>query len=60
MHGLLSSQSCYHSVLVPCWFISWTSEFLYPYILDFVRNLFQFSCHYIQYDLGAGLVEVEF
>ena len=33
MHGLLPSQSCYHSVLVPCWFALWSSgRFLHPYI----------------------------
>ena len=45
MHGLLASQSCYHSVLLPC--TLWTSSrFLHYYKqtslhpFDFVRNLF--------------------
>ena len=34
IYGLLASQSCYHSKLVPCWFTLWTSSrFLHPYIL---------------------------
>ena len=36
IYGLLASQSCYHSMLVPCWFTLWTSgslRFLHHYIL---------------------------
>ena len=46
MHGLLASQSCYHSVLPPSLCTLWTSSrffitkqtSLHPF--DFVRNLF--------------------
>ena len=41
MHGLLSSQSCYHCMLVPCWFTLWTSgRFLQPYILLISLEIF--------------------
>ena len=44
IYGLLASQSCYHSMLVPCWFTLWTSSrfhsSLHPF--DFARNLFIF------------------
>ena len=46
MHGILASQSCYHSVLPPCLCTLLTVEYffiakqtsLHPF--DFVRNLF--------------------
>ena len=45
IYGLLASQSCYHSRLVPCWFTLWTSSrFLYPYILLISLEIFLFSC----------------
>ena len=45
IYGLLASQSCYHSKLVPCWFTLWTSSrFLYPYILLISLEIFLFSC----------------
>ena len=34
IYCLLASQSCYYSMLVPCWFTLWTSGiFLHHYIL---------------------------
>ena len=46
IYGLLASQSCYHSMLAPCWFTLWTSSrFLYPYILLISLEIFLFSCH---------------
>ena len=49
MHGLLASQSCYHSVLPSCWFTLWASDrsianlpSLHP--SDFVRNLLFLVC----------------
>ena len=45
MHGLLASQSCYHSVLPPCWCTLLASS-RFPYCcpslhpFGFVRNLF--------------------
>ena len=45
IYGLLASQSCYHSMLAPCWFTLWTSSrFLYPYILLISLEIFLFSC----------------
>ena len=52
MHGLLASQSCYHSVLPPCLstllassrFLHSKQTSLHPF--DFVRNLFSFTCLY--------------
>ena len=45
IYGLLASQSCYHSMLAPCWFTLWTSNrFLYPYILLISLEIFLFSC----------------
>ena len=47
MHGLLSSQSCYHSVLIPCWFALWTSgRFFHPTSSQFslYQNLAQNFC----------------
>ena len=44
IYGLLASQSCYHSMLAPCWFTLWTnSRFLYPYILLISLEIFLFS-----------------
>ena len=44
IYGLLASQSCYHSMLAPCWFTLWTSSrFLYPYILLISLEIFLFS-----------------
>ena len=45
MHGLLASQSCYHSVLPPCLSTLLASSIakqtsLHPF--DFVRNLFHY------------------
>ena len=44
IYGLLASQSCYHSMLVPCQFTLWTSgrfhNLIHPF--DFDRNLFDF------------------
>ena len=45
IYGLLASQSCYHSMLAPCWFTLWTSNrFLYPYILLISLEIFFISC----------------
>ena len=45
IYGLLASHSCYHSMLVPCWFTLWTSSrFLHPYILLISLEIFLFSC----------------
>ena len=45
IYGLLASQSCYHSMLAPCWFTLWTSgRFIYPYILLISLEIFLFSC----------------
>ena len=47
IYGLLASQSCYHSMLVPCWFRLWTSgRFQHPYILLKSIEIFIFSCLY--------------
>ena len=44
IYGLLASQSCYHSMLAPCWFTLWTSSrFLYPYTLLISLEIFLFS-----------------
>ena len=44
IYGLLASQSCYHSMLAPCWFTLWTSNrFLYPYIFLISLEIFLFS-----------------
>ena len=44
IYGLLASQSCYHSMLAPCWFTLWTSNrFLYPYILLISLEIFLIS-----------------
>ena len=44
IYGLLASQLCYHSKLVPCWFTLWTSSrFPYPYILLISLEIFLFS-----------------
>ena len=44
IYGLLASQSCYHSMLAPCWFTLWTSSrFLYPYILLISLEIFLIS-----------------
>ena len=46
--GLLASQLCYHSMLVPCWFTLWTSSrFLYRYIFLISLEIFLFSCSII-------------
>ena len=45
IYGLLASQSCYHSMLAPCWFIHCgpVADFFIPiHPFDFVRNLFIF------------------
>ena len=45
IYGLLASQLCYHSMLVPCWFTLWTSSRFRSSLhsFDFIRNLL-FSC----------------
>ena len=45
IYGLLASQSCYHSMVVPCWFTLWTSSrFLHHYILLISIEIFLISC----------------
>ena len=57
IYGLLASQSCYHSMLAPCWFTLWTSSrFLYPYILLISLEIFLFSCDIMHTDQIKGFV----
>ena len=57
IYGLLASQSCYHSMLAPCWFTLWTSKrFLNPYILLISLEIFLFYFHIRDKQLNSQCV----
>ena len=59
IYGLLASQSCYHSLLAPCWFTLWTSSrFLHLYILLISLEIFLFSLKIVPSNCTSGAVRL--